>query len=255
MPKQDTLLVLGDFKASTGTDRDGYETSVGPHGSGLTMACSWFQRPQAHRWTGYSNAGGVAKEVDHVLIDGRWRMIQNCRVYRSTQFLDTDYRLVVATLKLQLKSERMVPSQPRRDVGKLKDERVAEEFANKLSGDLGGLGALENPEELWSAFKTSILDDAGGCLGTHRRAKNHYLSQGTLDTIDQSRRARLNGRAELFRELRHKTVHALRVGKEAYVRGICEGVEHHLWSSDSRPAYGGYSCIAFLQARHSVYCS
>ena len=33
-PKEDTLLVLGDFNASTGTDRDGYETCVGPHGSG-----------------------------------------------------------------------------------------------------------------------------------------------------------------------------------------------------------------------------
>ena len=32
-----------------------------------------------------------------------------------------------------------------------------------------------------------------------------------------SHRARLNGSAELFRELRHKTVLALRVDKEAYV--------------------------------------
>ena len=31
-PRRDTLLVLGDFNASTGTDRDGYETCVGPHG-------------------------------------------------------------------------------------------------------------------------------------------------------------------------------------------------------------------------------
>ena len=53
--------------------------------------------------------------------------------------------------------------------------------------------------------------------------KNNFVSQGTLDTIDQSRRARLNGRAELFGEVRCKTVHALRVDKEADVRGICEG--------------------------------
>ena len=33
-PRRDTLLVLGDFIASTGTDWDGYETCVGPHGSG-----------------------------------------------------------------------------------------------------------------------------------------------------------------------------------------------------------------------------
>ena len=79
----------------------------------------------------------MAKEIDHVLIDGRWRVIQICRVKWSAQFLNTDQRLVVATLKLQLKSGRMVPSQPRLDVGKLKDERAVEEFANRLSGDLG----------------------------------------------------------------------------------------------------------------------
>ena len=33
-PRRDTLLVLGDFNASTGTAKDGYETHVGPHGSG-----------------------------------------------------------------------------------------------------------------------------------------------------------------------------------------------------------------------------
>ena len=66
MPRRDALLVLGDFNASTGTDRDGYKTCVGPHGSGtvnpnstkfldfarshgLMVAGSWFQHPQAHR--------------------------------------------------------------------------------------------------------------------------------------------------------------------------------------------------------------
>ena len=33
-PRWDTLLVLGDFIASTGADSNGYETCVGPHGSG-----------------------------------------------------------------------------------------------------------------------------------------------------------------------------------------------------------------------------
>ena len=68
---------------------------------------------------------------------------------------------------------------------------------NRLSGDLGrgggeggSLGALRNPEELWSAFKTTALDVAGGCLGTHCRTKN-FVSHMTLDTIVQSRRARL----------------------------------------------------------------
>ena len=88
----------------------------------------------------------MAEEIDHVFIDGRCRMLQNCRVYRSAQFLNIDHWLVAATLKLQVKSRRMVPSQPRLDVSKLKDERAVEEFANKPSGDLGGLGALGDRE-------------------------------------------------------------------------------------------------------------
>jgi len=45
---------------------------------------------------------------------------------------------------------------------------------------------VRNPEELWGAFMTTILDVAGGCLGTHSWAKKNFVSQGTLDTIDQS---------------------------------------------------------------------
>ena len=99
---------------------------------------------------------------------------------------------------------------------------------------------------MWSALKTTILDVVGGRLGTHRQAKRNFVSQGTLDTIDQSHRTRVNGRTELFREFKHKTVHSLRVNREAYVREICEGVEHHLWSSGSRNAYRG-----ILYALHS----
>ena len=131
--------------------------------------------PTGSRWTWYTNASGVAKEIDHVRVDGRWRMIENCRVYQSAQFLNTDHRLVVATLKLHLKSRRMLPSQSLQDVGKLKDERVAEEFVNKLSGDLVGLSALGNLEKLWTAFKTTVLDVASGCLGTDQRAKKNFV--------------------------------------------------------------------------------
>ena len=84
-----------------------------------------------------------------------------------------------------------------------------------------GLGALENPEELWSSFKTTILDGAGGYLGTHQRAKKNFVSQGTLDTIDQSRRVRLNDRAELFRELRQKKCTCTKSGQaDLYSRNM-----------------------------------
>ena len=104
-PKRDIRLVLGDFNAVSGCDRAGYEMSVGPHGSGtdtgsgnslllrdfarsqrMRIAGSWYQRPDLHRFTWYSNAGNAIKEVDHIHVSTRWRILQNCRVFRSAEF-------------------------------------------------------------------------------------------------------------------------------------------------------------------------
>ena len=41
----------------------------------LRIAGSWYQRPELHRWTWYSNPGGVAKEIDHILVSTRWRIL------------------------------------------------------------------------------------------------------------------------------------------------------------------------------------
>ena len=77
-PRRATLIVLGDSNAVPGTERTGYEICVGPHGSRpkndnsffllnfprskrLRIMVSWYQRPALHRWTLYSNAGGVTK--------------------------------------------------------------------------------------------------------------------------------------------------------------------------------------------------
>ena len=67
-PKGYNLIVLGVSNAITGTDRDGYESCVGPHGcrsrdesfsmlldiaksQRLRITGSWFQRLDLHLWT------------------------------------------------------------------------------------------------------------------------------------------------------------------------------------------------------------
>ena len=61
----------------------------------------------------------------------------------------------------------------------------------------GGSGCFGAPEELWSAFNTTILDVVGGYLGTHYQAKKNVVYQGILDALCGSQRDQLNGRAEL----------------------------------------------------------
>ena len=253
-PPGDTLLVLGDFNAVTGTQRDGYEVCLGPHGSGtrnvnssflldfarsrrLRIAGSWYQRPKLRRWTWYSNDGQTRKEIDHILISTRWRLLQNCRVFRSAEF-PTDHRLVVATLKLRLRSRRVSRStQPRLHLEKLKDEECAREYAVAVSNRFEVLDTLQDPEELWDTFKRETLSAAGECLGARPRSRRGFISGETLDKIEESRAARLAGDLEQHRNLTRSTRASLRRDKERYVRGIAEEVEGHFRANDLSPAY------------------
>ncbi|MEL6802745.1 MAG: reverse transcriptase domain-containing protein, partial [Bacteroidota bacterium] len=254
-PPRDTLVVLGDFNATTGADRAGYELCVGPHGSGtrnnnssrlldlarsrrLRIAGSWYQRPELHRWTWYSNAGGVAKEIDHILVSTRWRILQNCRVFRSAEFFATDHRLVVATLKLHVKSRRI----PRCNdtafhLEKLKDPTCAHEYAVTVSNRFNVLSTLEDPVELWDTFKRETLEAAKECIGERPRSRGGFVSEEALANIEESRAARLTGSRDQYRALSRRTRALLRRDKERYVRSLAEDVESHLNANDLRPAY------------------
>ena len=255
VPKGDTLIVLGDFNATTGTSRADYEACVGPHGSGardesslfmldfaksrgLRIAGSWFQRSDPRRYTWYQRGTSLRKEIDHVLVDGRWSLLQNCRVFRSANLFSTDHRLLVATLRLRLRTpRRAAPGQQRPDVARLGDPGVAQEFASKLGEALNGLDATADSQTLWDGFKRSVLDAAGASIPRKPRGKRAEVSPETADLIEESRRARLEGKAELFRALNRDAIRALRADKESRVRELCGTVESHLSTSDSRPAY------------------
>ena len=98
------------INATIGTDRIGYESVLGPHSSGvrndkgerlldlcslhnIKISGSWFRRRNIHRWTWYSNNGRTKKVLDYVLVSARWKLVQDCRVYRSADIdNNADYR-------------------------------------------------------------------------------------------------------------------------------------------------------------------
>ena len=100
-----------------------------------------------------------------VLVGGRWRLVQNCRVFRSAEFAGTDHKLFVATLILRLKSRKMAPSnQGRLDVLRLRDESVAQEYEWELAERLGEPSDSDDPEKHWTDVKIKVLKVSEGCL-------------------------------------------------------------------------------------------
>ena len=254
-PSRDTLIVLGDFNAVTGTERAGYELCVGPHGSGtrnvnssfllnfaksrrLRIGGSWFQRREPRRLTWYSNAGGVAKEIDHILVSTRWRILQNCRAYRSAEFFATDHRLVVAKLRIHVRSKKIPRcNSPRFHLEKLREPACAHEYAVAVSNRFGVLDTLEDPEEMWDAFKRETLKATEECVGERPRSRSGVASEETLRNIEESRAARLAGNLDQYRTLARRTRALLRRDKERYVRELAEDVEGCLNANNLRPAY------------------
>ncbi|XP_076039420.1 uncharacterized protein LOC143024496 [Oratosquilla oratoria] len=82
-PPRGTSIALDDFNAVTGTNRAGYEVCIGPRGSGTRNINNYFllnfknsrrlrfQRREPYRWTWYNSAGGVGKEIGHILVSTR----------------------------------------------------------------------------------------------------------------------------------------------------------------------------------------
>src|SRR5260221_314728 len=88
----DLLVCLGDFNAVSGTQRQPSDVTLGPLASGspndnserflaicrknvLRIAGSWYRRKDIHRMSWYSNDGRTKKEIDHVLVNTKWRSL------------------------------------------------------------------------------------------------------------------------------------------------------------------------------------
>ena len=87
--------------------------------------------------------------IDHIRVSTRWRMLQNCKVFRSAEIFATDHRLVVASFKLHIKFRKPPRrNQPVFHLEKLKDLTCAQEYAVTVSNRFGVLDTLEDPDEL-----------------------------------------------------------------------------------------------------------
>jgi len=216
-PTQATVI-LGDFNAVSGTDRNCYCKVLGPHGSGtsndnterllnfcsgagLRVAGSWFQRKNIHRLSWFSNDGVTAKEIDHVLANTRWSILRNCRVYRSLEF-DTDHLPVVSTLVIRLKrlSRKKNAANPKYNLEALEDRATRHQFELEIQNRFSVLSDTECMDD-WETLRDSIQEVAADVVGLKANSKHDWVSNTTRDLINKKRDARLRKDMLLYKTL------------------------------------------------------
>ena len=123
VPIHDLLIVLGDPNARLGNNNIGRHRVMGKHGIGtindnrerlchfcneknMVIGGTLFQHRDIHKTTSNSPSGATKGQIDHILINGKWRsFLQDVRAYRGAD-VASDHNLLVAAVSLKLRRAR-----------------------------------------------------------------------------------------------------------------------------------------------------
>ena len=186
-PRHDMTMVIGDLNASTGQDRHGIDSVLGPWtnsaarnrpGESLIDMCllnnmvitnTFFQHKEIHRNTFQgSQVNSKPKMIDYVLVNRRFRTsVLDTRVYRAASgFIDSDHELVISTVRLKFRARRRPPARPRLNTESLANDTLVRSnyraaVKKHLDAEQQRKGSApvdprERIEQKWSKFKHAI---------------------------------------------------------------------------------------------------
>ena len=201
IPKHDVLLLMGDFNARVGKLNVGKERFMGKEGIGeisangeklvdfceendLVIGGTLFMHRDIHKLTWTSPDGRTQSQIDHIIINGKWRhSLLDVRVKRQAD-VGSDHNLVVAKLKLKLRKVRLgVEKKPRFDVDKLKNPDTKKQFVLELKNRFQ---VLQNDTSISMDNFNKILSEAGeSTLGFRKGRKSKWISDNTWKEIEE----------------------------------------------------------------------
>ena len=195
IPKHDLLLLIGDLNAKVGRNNEGRERTMGTHGCGdmnengelLADLCGMndfviggtiFPHREIHKKTWISPNRRDKNQIDHIIINGRWRHSLQDVIVRRGADVGSDHHLLPTKIKLHLKRVQTTAksTQQRFDTAKLKDPTTRKKFSlalrNKYQvlGDIGQ-GLDEDVETTWNSIKEGYIHACKTVLGKKRRGK------------------------------------------------------------------------------------
>ena len=218
VPAHDMLLVLGDLNARTGSDNKGKERYMGKHGMGdlndngerligiceqneLTIGGTLFPHKNIHKVTWTSPDGKTKEQLDHILINRKWRgSLQDVRVYRGADIF-SDHGLLIGKIKLKLRKTRRGQERGRIiDSGALKDEGTKIKYRLELQNRFK---KLEGKEDLNIEDINQVYIETGErILGFKKRKRKVWMKKDTWDKIEE--RKTIKGKIDSTRSERVK---------------------------------------------------
>jgi len=141
-------------------------------------------------WTWWSLNQHTTNTIDLILTNSKWKTtVQQCRTYQGAD-IESDHRLVISNIKLNLKRREKQTFKKQRDVAKLKENDVAVKYVTELKRCLQDVTASsidERTEQLSSAIRETVNSSIPGW----EHIKKKWITEATLEKIQQKRKLKL----------------------------------------------------------------
>ena len=200
-PKEDKIILLGDFNARVGTDKHAWPGTLGQHGVGkmndngllllskckehdLTITNTLFQLPLAHKTTWMHPRSKHWHLIDYVIVRRRdIRDVTITRVMRGAE-CQTDHKMLRSKFTMAIKPVvRKTNFQAVRklNMAPLKTAIVKEELAEKI-----GLALANKPldptwtvTDEWNVLRDSTYNASKSVLGLNSKKQPDWFAENT----------------------------------------------------------------------------
>lgn len=254
IPTHDLLIIMGDLNAKVGARNEGFERAMGKHGCGtmndngerLANFCSennmviggtLFPHKAIHMLTWESPNCRDKNQIDHMMINGKWRgSLQDVRAMRGAD-VGSDHHLVVGKVRIKLRRAGPPAKQAKRfNVQRLRDPKVKQEFCVNLQNRFQALSRDDSIEDQWQQISETYRGCAKEMLGYRKRGDKEWLSEDTWRAIQdrkeqkvktlQCKSQRLRAKQqERYSQANTRVKRLARKDKRRYLDGLAQKAE------------------------------
>ena len=210
-PKNDKLLLLGDFNARVGSNCTAWPSVLGPHGMGkensnglllltlcseeeLTITNTLFKQPEIHKATWMHPRSKHWHLIDFIIT--RRRDISDILITRAMRGADcwTDHVMLRCKASFRIAGkQRKQPSSVKKklDVNKLNSPQVQQDLSDTLTKNLQQISQdISDPDAAWTAFRDAVYSTAEDVLGYPQRKHQDWFDENNQEILDLLARKR-----------------------------------------------------------------